>query len=107
MTNVLDTIDRAVSDWETSADAMRWTPEPPKQPIPLVYLPSVDEVVIAARTAEAFAQVRIQMSAVAEKFAEAMKGIAAALAPLLKQPSARPERVAHLRRSYRSKRRHW
>lgn len=29
VTDVLDTIDRAVSDWETSPDAMRWTAKPP------------------------------------------------------------------------------
>ncbi|HEY9415198.1 MAG TPA: hypothetical protein VIQ30_10595 [Pseudonocardia sp.] len=26
---ILETIDHAIEDWETSPDAMRWTPEPP------------------------------------------------------------------------------
>ncbi len=30
MSDVLDLIDNAVGDWETSRDAMRWTPDPPK-----------------------------------------------------------------------------
>lgn len=29
MTDVLDMIDGALRDWETSTDAMRWTPDPP------------------------------------------------------------------------------
>lgn len=28
-TTILDTIDNAIRDWQTSPDAMRWTPEPP------------------------------------------------------------------------------
>lgn len=29
---VLDQIDHALHDWDTSGDAMRWTPEPPPKP---------------------------------------------------------------------------
>lgn len=28
----LDAIDHVLHDWDTSPDAMRWTPEPPKRP---------------------------------------------------------------------------
>ncbi len=31
MTDVLDLIDGAISDWETSPDAMRWSAEPPAE----------------------------------------------------------------------------
>lgn len=31
MTAILDTIDHAIADWETSPDAMRWTPDPPPE----------------------------------------------------------------------------
>jgi hypothetical protein len=34
--NVLDNIDHALHDWDTSADAMRWTPEPINAPQPTV-----------------------------------------------------------------------
>ncbi len=33
MTSIIDTIDQAIADHETSVDAMRWTPEPPPLPV--------------------------------------------------------------------------
>jgi hypothetical protein len=41
--NVLDNIDHALHDWDTSPDAMRWTPEAPPGPVP-----RFDPVVFAA-----------------------------------------------------------
>ena len=45
--DVLNSIDHALHDWDTSADAMRWTPEVPKPPaVPTVIdmLPSMVRV---------------------------------------------------------------
>lgn len=109
---ILDTIDNAISDWGTSADAMRWTPEPPSPtPGPLIIVPTMDDLARAARLAADFERVRVHMTAIATQFAEAMMGVGAALRPLFDevrggQPK-RPARVSQIRRAYRAKGRHW
>lgn len=45
MSDIVDTIDGALRDFETSLDAMRWTAEPPIAP-PRATLPDVPQVVV-------------------------------------------------------------
>ncbi|PWR08589.1 hypothetical protein DKT68_15345 [Micromonospora acroterricola] len=121
--SIVDTIDHAISDWETSPDAMRWAadasaPQPASGGIAGlaealdIPLTQWQQLVLAhpTRMAADFDRVRVSFTAAATQFAEAMKGIGAALRPILDEglwtEAPRLARVTRLRRAYRAKRRH-
>lgn len=65
--DVLDSIDHALHDWDTSADAMRWTPEPIPVPPQLdpeaVRLALVRVGEVATRAVEAYRSIFTQFAA--------------------------------------------
>ncbi len=106
VTSILDTIDNAIADCGVSADAMRWTPEPP---------PFADDASEVARLIGEGAEsiwVRIvaAFEPLARQFAEAaeaFKGarLTYALIDEAYRNQRRPERVTRMRRAYRARRR--
>lgn len=127
---VLDMIDHAIDDWETSPDAMRWTPDPPpvlKGPdiarlfdvppgfIRLMPSPALEpwQVDVLRRQFEDFGtHLRATVEPVVRQFGDAMKGRSLTIRPILDEvywrEARRPQRVTQLRRAYRVKRgRRW
>lgn len=104
MTSVLDTIDHAIADHELSADAMRWTPEPPD-------MADGGHVAIGTDLATFIAEwqrdvILDQMDRTATWLMRRAQ-IWAAVPPAL-LASRQPERVTRMRRAYRARRgRRW
>lgn len=119
--SILDTIDNAINDHELSTDAMRWTPERATAAGPDIasFAESLDFPLTEwqqrildhrDRIEVDLGRVHVHMRIVADQFAQAMKGIAAAFQPLIDETHRalelrRPARVTQLRRAYRAKRR--
>jgi len=58
----VDLIDNAVADWETSTDAMRWTPDAPPEPSkPRVYFAPLDDDGVAGEWVELPGVVSVSM----------------------------------------------
>ncbi len=75
MTDVLDLIDGAISDWETSPDAMRWSAEP--RPQPPILMPPIDTTAIAAAFDRMVTAIRPMM----QVWVKAIEEFAAKLGP--------------------------
>ncbi|TDC34201.1 hypothetical protein E1211_17795 [Micromonospora sp. 15K316] len=105
--SILDTIDNAIADWETSADAMRWTPEAPEQPTGLViHTPTLEQLATAAQIAAA-GDVFARIGAHFEQIRRALEPAWRALAPLVEadRELQRRQRVSRIRREYGRRRR--
>ncbi|MEU5946298.1 hypothetical protein ABZ793_12140 [Micromonospora sp. NPDC047465] len=114
MTSILDTIDNAITDYETSTDAMRWTPEPPATPpAPPVLLPAItitpeQAEAMRARLAAAFEPVRAHLARIGEALKQSWDGMQPMLSEAQRLEQARAARVSRIRGDYRAKRgRRW
>lgn len=65
---VLAAIDHALEDYDTSEDAMRWTPEPPPVRVPSIYLP-----MFTLPTGTSVAEAVQRMVRISTQFAAAME----------------------------------
>lgn len=94
-TDILAAIDGAVRDWETSADAMRWSPEPVRlKPPPPVWMEVMVDVEGFHRAITGMAETVNQM---ARGFSEANQSLARALANMGHTWDARDNPKAHVR----------
>lgn len=73
--HVVDAIDNALYDWETSADAMRWAPDAPR--VPQVQPPQITLTVDTAPFVEAMCRIAEAAAEVAKKVAPVMRRIGA------------------------------
>lgn len=125
---ILDTIDNAIADYELSADAMRWTPNPSAPATGGRITPAPDVAAFAESCGLVLTewqrqvanglyaeQITVCVDAAVEPFrraaAEAIRGLSLAFAPLVDElrrgKRQRSVRVTQIRRAYRAKRKRW
>lgn len=97
----IELIDNAVADWETSADAMRWSPEPPALSparVPLmIRIEPADLEALNASVTRAVQVFRDFGNALTRAYAGPIRELQRTFA---QPPPARPERVRRLRSEY-------
>ncbi len=109
--SILDTIDNAIADWDLSADAMRWTPEPTATPGHAAsgsdivrFAESCGLALDAWQRAVVDRQLTIHINAFHRAVGEAMQAMGRTLGPLFDElhggQPRRSERVTRMRRAY-------
>jgi hypothetical protein len=93
MPDVLDLIDRAIHDWHTSPDAMRWTPNNPPRPQP----PTIFEPEQAEAFARGLSAIHDHLRAAFNSIGRALTPLARAAAALWNRPNSRSPRCHHRR----------
>jgi hypothetical protein len=93
MPDVLDLIDRAIHDWHTSPDAMRWTPDSAPRPQP----PTMFNPEQAEAFARGLSALYSHLRAAFNSACRALAPVARALAALSNHPGSRSARRHHRR----------